>query len=99
MIDDWQEMNTAPKDQPVLVCPTNCEIVVAIQRETELNDPKTNKSYTGWRWRIFNAERREYGFNSVEPKMWRPCPLPPKHLYERKLAADLLQKQVEELRR
>lgn len=99
MIDDWQEIQTAPKNEPVLICPTNCKIIVGILREGNIYE-STGKTRKGWVWRHYENENGYNGGyrNISAPKMWRPVPLPPKHLYERKLTADLLEKQVQELR-
>jgi hypothetical protein len=93
-MDDWQEMNTAPKNTPVLVCPNDCDIVIASQVEGDIYDSKTGKARRGFVWRIYKTAY----YVNVKPQMWRLIPLPPKHLYERKLTADLLEKQVKELR-
>jgi hypothetical protein len=112
MTDDWQDISTAPKNEPVLVCPTNCEITVAIQELGEVYDPNSgdvpgpansHKPNKVWVWRPYlhgRGLRSSSGYEClhVKPQMWRPLPLPPKHLYERKLTADLLEKQVRELR-
>lgn len=97
MSDDWREMDSAPKNEAILICSARCEIVVAVQREGELYNQGNPKK--GWVWRLNQFEwNSQGGLNMVKPVMWRPLPLPPKHLYERKLTADVLEKQIKELR-
>lgn len=98
MTDDWQEMNTAPKGEKVLVCETNCDILVATQCEGDIYDPGSGKTRKGLVWRIERSYNANGGAYYAKPRMWQPLPLPPKHLYERKLTADLLEKQIAELR-
>ena len=95
MIDDWQEIDTAPKNEAVLVCQADCTILVATQYSYEGEKKKQE-----WAWKIVPDYYQQYrGYvGPTKPKMWRPLPLPPKHLYERKLTADLLEKQVKQLR-
>jgi hypothetical protein len=94
MIDDWQDISAAPKNEAVLVCLTDCRIVVAIQELLETT-PRAKE----WTWINFHVRYSNGNYTIVhKPLMWRPIPLPPKHLYERKLVADLLEKQVKELR-
>ena len=54
-----------------------------------------------WRWwkAPIDANLERYGRMSLQVKAWRQLPLPPRSLWERKLAADMLQKQVDELRK
>jgi len=93
MSDDWQDMASAPKNEPVLICPADCAIRVAIQREVD----SINKPCKIWAWEGPDRSGSQY-HTRYKPLSWRPIPLPPKHLYERKLTADLLEKQVKELR-
>jgi len=101
---DWQEITTAPKNEPVLVCGNDCKIVVGIQKEYDTFNEK-GKPQREWTWLLFAFETSYRGgmigvcYNTLAPKMWQSLPMPPKHLYERKLTADLLEKQVQELRK
>lgn len=101
MIDDWQDMATAPRGELVMICLMDCQIIVARQEEYEGIDydstPAKHKKMWGW---FAPNERRHSagGRTAYRPKAWRPLPFPPKHLYERKLTADILEKQVRELR-
>jgi hypothetical protein len=102
-MDNWQELNTAPKDEPVLICLNDCARLVGIQLEINEEDEKGKKIKRV----IWVPNEKRYldsnfftKFNILENvKVWQPLPMPPKHLYEKKLAADVLQKQVDELRK
>ena len=103
MNNDWREMDTAPKSETVLICQADCTICTAEQIEEiqRYYEGTKEKSRTVMTW--YSTPAR-YGSMVVSrsyvviPKMWQPLPLPPKHLYERKLTADLLEKQIKELR-
>lgn len=99
MIDDWQEMDAAPRNDPVLICLGNCEIMVGVQENVKCFVPGSAKPSKQWKWFRYKEYSFQGGRSFQAPKMWRPLPLPPKHLYERKLTADLLEKQVAELRK
>lgn len=87
-MENWQDMNTAPKNEAVLICPADCEIRIARQ---VLNNVKQ------WVWESVHSSVGGYHWQQ-KPLAWQPLPMPPKHLYERKLTADLLEKQVKQLR-
>lgn len=99
MSGDWQEMDNAPRKEAVIICCANCELYIAHQIEGELYDAEAQKSKKQWYWKPIYSWGSQQGFPVLKPKMWQPLPMPPKHLYERKLAADILEKQVAELRK
>ena len=100
-IEEWRELKEAPKNEMVLVVLGNCDIVRAKYTEYTNYDFKGGTK-TKWGWiDSENPYGRTIGGETVtiEPKYWQPLPNPPKHLWERKLAAEILEKQVAELRK
>jgi hypothetical protein len=82
-MDDWNDnMTSAPRDEPVLICLTNCQIIVGIQK---LYDK-------AWLWVHAYYYLSSQSIPTFKPKAWTRLPLPPKYLYERKLTADVLAK-------
>lgn len=102
MIEDWREMDNAPQAEAILVCLKDCSIVVGIRTEMPCINEKGKESKK-WTWVPHKYQVSYFGlghsYNTIEPMMWQPLPFPPKYLYERKLTADLLEKQLAELRR
>src|SRR5690348_9880632 len=102
MANDWQTLDTAPQNTSVLVCDVNCRVSVATLVEREGQNEK-GKRIAVWKWKdeqavVYRGFGPSDSFTECHPKMWRPLPEPPTILAQKKYAADLLQKQIEELR-
>lgn len=91
--ENWKDLDSAPMNEPVLVVLADCSIRTAVKEKTvqhdEKNRPREVSVWFAWPREIEHAYA---GFKIIIPlpKLWMPLPNPPKHLWERKLAADVL---------